>query len=98
MHVELLYIPDAWLLRPSCWEAYLHFLALDSLTEESLPERLARLILEDIASELVPHWVRVTVESPRVFPVSASPASLVRHVAVAEEGRPRGRVPESPIF
>lgn len=55
VRIEILYIPDRMILAEGALDAYLGLLAA------APPEALAIAVLEDINSELVPRWLRVTI-------------------------------------
>lgn len=73
--VELRFVPDQQLLDTACLPEYLA--ALPAVA----PEPAAAALLGDLANELLPRWLRVTV-------TSAGPAGI-RHVVVMEERQPR---------
>lgn len=73
--VEIRFVPDTQVLDAACLPVYLAALPAGG------PESLAALVLGDLANELLPRWVRVTL--------SAGDPGGVRHVVVMEERQPR---------
>lgn len=73
--VEIRFVPDTQVLDAGCLPAYLAELPAAG------PEARAALVLGDMANELLPRWLRVTLSA-------AGPAG-VRHVVVMEERQPR---------
>jgi len=59
--VRLRYIPDALILSPQPFIAYLD--ALSSLEWPSL-EQLSNVILDDFNNEVVPRWVQLNLSAP----------------------------------
>lgn len=57
VEVALRYVPDALVVRPDAFAAYLS--ALEDATWLS-HENLASTILQDVSNELVPRWVQVS--------------------------------------
>ena len=53
------YVPDQSVLARASFDAYVRALESAPVTT---PEALAALVVDDIANELVPKWLRVTVD------------------------------------
>ena len=71
------YVPDQSVLTRASFDAYVR--ALES-APATTPEALAALVVDDIANELVPKWLRVTVDRRS--------GGVVNHSVTVEDRQP----------
>jgi hypothetical protein len=71
------YVPDQLVLTRAGFDAYVSALAIGALP---MPEALAAMVASDVANELVPRWLRVTVNSQS--------GGVVNHSVTVEERQP----------
>ncbi len=75
--IALSYVPDQLVLARSGFDAYV---AARAQHADTTPEALANSIAADVANELVPRWLRVTV--------NRSAGGIVNHSVTVEDRQP----------